>query len=835
MFLIFKGITKSLVDSYFHTFVQINKSYSGGLNNLNKNIMDIKKILLLILTTLFINLSAIAQELPAPYGLSVNMLSKPEQVFLNGYLITTPLDEAVSLRENFQFTEISTKVPFLGWNVPSVATNTNQIAYQILVASNKEILQNNTGDKLDSEDKEIFQDDSNYLWNSGKVQSSESLNIPYRGKQLDPGKVYFWKVKIWVTHETSNTGKQFITSSNKTKTVELKEEASKYSEISQFKTSDKLTDYATDRYPIQKHDEHPIKIKNTGENRYFADFGKASFGRLRVNLYSEEGTDTVIIHLGETQKENGVERLPGGSIRYSQYTIEPKKGWNTYVVTIRPDKRNTGPQAILMPDYIGEVTPFRYCEIENYKYSLQAKDIIRESAFYPFNDFDSYFHSSDTLLNMIWDLSKYTIKATSFTGIYIDGDRERIPYEGDALINQLSHYCVARDYNMARYSHEYLIHKPTWPTEWIMQSVLIAWQDYMYTGNISSLEYYYNDLKAKTLTMLSDENGFISTRTGNVTPEILESIHFNGKLNDIVDWPHTGILGLEKEEGGETDGFVFTDINTVVNAYHYRALTLMASIAKTLGKHNDQELYSAKADKLKKSFNRFLLDEKRGIYIDGIGTDHASLHANMFPLAFGLVPEKNVKSILEYIHSRKMACSVYGSQFLLDAIYDSHDSAYGLELLTSTSERSWYNMIRVGSTMALEAWDNKYKPNQDWNHAWGAAPANIIPRKLMGIEPLEPGFQKIRIKPQPASLESAEVKHPTVRGDVIVKFINNPNESFLLEVVIPGNTTAELHLPFYSTKQKVYVNNQPAVYRKQGNFSVIENIGSGIWMIKVQL
>ena len=29
-------------------------------------------------------------------------------------------------------------------------------------------------------------------------------------------------------------------------------------------------------------------------------------------------------------------------------------------------------------------------------------------------------------------------------------------------------------------------------------------------------------------------------------------------------------------------------------------------------------------------------------------------------------------------------------------------------------------MIRVGSTITLEAWDNKFKPNQDWNHAWGA-------------------------------------------------------------------------------------------------------------------
>jgi GH15 family glucan-1,4-alpha-glucosidase len=132
-------------------------------------------------------------------------------------------------------------------------------------------------------------------------------------------------------------------------------------------------------------------------------------------------------------------------------------------------------------------------------------------------------------------------------------------------------------------------------------------------------------------------------------------------LRDIVDWPHTGILGLEKEEGGETDGFVFTDVNTVVNAYHYRALTLMARIAETLGKEADQQIFSTKAARLKKSFNQTLFDKRRGIYLDGIGTEHASLHANMFPLAFGLVPEKHIRSVSEFIRSRGMACSVYGS------------------------------------------------------------------------------------------------------------------------------------------------------------------------------
>lgn len=180
-----------------------------------------------------------------------------------------------------------------------------------------------------------------------------------------------------------------------------------------------------------------------------------------------------------------------------------------------------------------------------------------------------------------------------------------------------------------------------------------------------------------------------------------------------------------------------------------------------------------------------------------------------------------------------MACSVYGAQFLLDAVYEAGDGAYGLQLMGSTAERSWYNMIRVGSTISLEAWDNKYKPNQDWNHAWGAAPANLIPRKLMGIEPLDPGFGKIRIKPQPASLEWAEIQVPTIRGNVFMSFRNQPGYSFSMKLNIPANATAEVWLPFLTSKQKVILDGTDIPYRKNGNYVVIDGIGSGEKQIEV--
>jgi hypothetical protein len=458
---------------------------------------------------------------------------------------------------------------------------------------------------------------------------------------------------------------------------------------------------------------------------------------------------------------------------------------------------------------------------------VKMGNVVRQTVHYPFDETAALFHSSDTVLNQIWELSKYAIKATSFTGTFVDGDRERIPYEREALISQLGQYSVDREFSIARHSHEYLIYNPTWPTEWIMHSVWMAWNDYMYTGNPASIQKYYEDLKAKTLTGLKETNGLISTKTGKQTPQLLQSIHYKDKdIRDIVDWPHTGQLGLGKNELGETDGFVFTDYNVVVNTYHYQSLCWMAQLADALGNEKDRAEFTQAAQQMKKDFNRWFLDGKKGYYKDGIDTEHSSLHANMFPMAFGLASAKNSPVILDYMHSRGMACSISGALILMEALYNHCDAAYALELLASTTDRSWYNTIRIGSTLTLEAWDNKYKPNLDWNQSAGSCPANIIPRKLMGIEPLEPGFRKIRIKPQPATLKQAEIKVPSIRGDIRVAFDNQSDERFALEVEIPANSVAEVWLPKLSAKYRLTVDNTTQKGTVDGAFVKLE-ISSG--------
>ncbi len=706
------------------------------------------------------------------------------------------------LMEHPELTTITDPNPEFGWIVNSELQNDVQTAYQILVATDSALLAEDRAD----------------MWDTGRAEGRESSNVEYRGNALKPHTSYFWKVRTWNRHG----------------------DASDWSKAQTFRTG--RFDAAgrdwtawDNRYPLEKRRVKPVGIvRYSDENRYFFDFGQAAFGIVELTITSESEAHQIEVHLGEKLNESGrVDRKPPGTIRYRKIIVALRKGTHTYTVAIPPDKRNTGSAAIKMPADIGEVLPFRYCEIVNCPFELTRESVTQIAINYHFNDHASLFVcNSDRILDRVWRLCKYSIKATSFCGVYVDGDRERIPYEADAYINQLCHYAVDREYTMARFSHEYLIEHPTWPTEWIMHSVLMAWADYMWTGNAESMEAYYEDLKAKTLIALARPDGLISVNTGMVTDELLRAIHLKEKPRDLVDWPPASFT--TNKQYGERDRYDMVAVNTVVNALHYRALCIMADIAERLGHAGDAQRFGMQSRLVKATFNEKLFDAERGVYIDGEGSTHAALHANMFPLAFGLVPPDRVESVVRFIKSRGMKCSVYGAQYLLEALYAAGEGEYALQLMTATHDRSWHNMMAIGSTITLEAWDWKYKNNLDWNHAWGAAPANIIPFGLMGITPMEPGFAKIQIKPQPGGLQRATYNLPTIKGTVIVGF-KESDRSFLMGVNVPANTTARVCVPSFGSRSgSIVVDNAKTTGTIEGGFIVVDNVGSGDHVFEVQ-
>ena len=669
---------------------------------------------------------------------------------------TPPTDLTIEYLLHPEGLKIIDSTPEFGWIIPANAKF--QKGYQILVSSTKANIDNNIGD----------------MWNSGNIRSSKSTNVKFEGTPLKANTTFYWKVRYF----------------------DANNRLSEYSKVQKFTTGvfgSKITSHNS----FLKEFIKPVAFNKLPDGSFFVDFGKHAFATINIQ-YKAIKADSLTIRIGEKLLDGKIDRKPGGTIKYQEVKLAVKPGITNYQLPIKKDARNTNHMAIALPDSFPVIMPFRYAEIVGAT-DLKATDLNQEAYFYTFDYNNSSFSSSDTILNQVWDMCKYTQKATSFCGYYVDGERERIPYEADAYLNQLSHYSVDNEYSIGRKTIEhFFVSQPTWPTEWQHHVPMMVYQDYLYTGNTELIEKYYENMKIKTLMELEVEDGFISTLSEKHNADLIKRLGFPDstlRLRDIVDWPGKSFKsgGLDVVTPGERDGYDFKRINTVVNGFYYHNMKLMAEFARIMNKAAEATDFEYRAAKVKKSINEQLFDEKRGIYIDGVGTDHASLHANMILVAFDVVPKSRLKSVMEFIKSRGMACSVYGAQYLMEALYKGGEAKYALDLMTATHDRSWYNMIKVGSTVALEAWDIKYKSNLDWNHAWGAAPANIIPRGMWGIQPKVPGYDVVSIKPQLADLKNCSLVLPTLKGQIKANFTKKGRTSeYTFE--LPGNMVGELKL-----------------------------------------
>ena len=207
--------------------------------------------------------------------------------------------------------------------------------------------------------------------------------------------------------------------------------------------------------PVHLVDEAPVSIRRIDANVILVDFGRVSFGNIHL-MPPAKTAQSVTVHFGEDFKGGRINRTPPGTVRYA--LAKADLGTSSPAVVAPPaDARNTQtnqpntPPAVLTPPEWGTILPFRWLEIEGWPGELRAEDIVRKSAVASsWDDSAASFECSDEMLNRIWELCRYSIKATTFAGVYVDGDRERIPYEADAYLNQLSHYYTDNDSRMAR-------------------------------------------------------------------------------------------------------------------------------------------------------------------------------------------------------------------------------------------------------------------------------------------------------------------------------------------------------------------------------------------------
>jgi alpha-L-rhamnosidase len=125
-----------------------------------------------------------------------------------------------------------------------------------------------------------------------------------------------------------------------------------------------------------------------------------------------------------------------------------------------------------------------------------------------------------------------------------------------------------------------------------------------------------------------------------------------------------------------------------------------------------------------------------------------------------------------------------------------HETAY--KIATQTTYPSWGYMLANGATTLWERWEYATGDAMNsHNHPMMGSVGSWFYKYVAGIQPdvKYPGFEKFIIHPYFfKELDHAEGELNTVKG-VIKSAWRRQGKSLVLEVTIPANSTAEVHLP----------------------------------------
>ena len=470
---------------------------------------------------------------------------------------------------------------------------------------------------------------------------------------------------------------------------------------------------------------------------------------------------------------------------------------------------------------------YRYVQISGCTAELTADMVRPLSLRGAFDEDGSYFESSSALLGDIYGLTKHTVKVTT-QDLYVDAQsRERMAYEGDLIINQLSAYAFTKNLCVARFTAEYLITHRTWPAEYPLFTVMGVWLDYMASGDDGLISTYYSALRDMVVKYAPDPVvGLVRhiTTAMSTTDGIL------------VDWP------LSERDGYDMD----VPFNTVFNACVVGAYGALARMAEVVGRKDDARTFRATKGALIRRMTEVLYDPASGGFFDGCDGDgtpssHMAQHATAFALAFDIYNSPDVAAAMaDYLRrTERIRMSVYGAFFLLSGLYRAGHGDLATELLLSSdvseNAHTWAAMLySVGATITTEAWHPVGKPNMTHAHPWGSAPAHLITSGILGVTPTAPAYDTFDIRPCPHGLTSASGRVPTVKGDIFVEFTRH--EGILdLVVSVPGNTVATLYLPAseYAVIMLDGVSLSPNDYVRNGDM-VSLTLTSRVWEVTVE-
>ncbi len=564
---------------------------------------------------------------------------------------------------------------------------------------------------------------------------------------------------------------------------------------------------------IKKHETfRPIKIFKTPKGEQVIDFGQNLVGWVQVKASGKSGDKITISHAEVLDKSGNFYTENMRSARTQSIYILSGKGEETF----EPHFTFFGFRYIKIEGYPGEVKPENFTAIALYSDMKPT----------------GHFECSNPLLNQLQHNIQWGQKG-NFLDVPTDCPQrdERMGWTGDAQVfSRTAAFNMDVQNFFAKWLKDVALDQrpdgavpfvvpnvlgdsSAASTGWADAATIIPWNVYLAYGDKRVLEEQYESMKAWVGYMENNSRNYL-WNTG---------FHFGDWLFYDADDDRMGISAI-------------TDKYLIAQCFAAHSTQILLDAARVLGKKEDETRYAALLAKFKEAFVKEYMTPN-GRLVSGTQTAYTlALHFDMLPENLrAQAAEKLANNVKSYKYH--LTTGFLGTPYLCHVLtrFGYTDVAY--KLLLQETYPSWLYPVKMGATTIWERWDG-IKPDStfqtptmnSFNHYAYGAIGDWMYRTIAGLDTDEkvPGYKEIFVKPHlGGDLTHASATLQTNYGQLRSAW-KIENKTFSLEVDIPANTNATIHVP---TKNAASVLENGATLSASKDFK-IEGVENGYVVLK---
>jgi alpha-L-rhamnosidase len=566
----------------------------------------------------------------------------------------------------------------------------------------------------------------------------------------------------------------------------------------------------------------PIKKFTAPNGDIVFDMGQNMVGWIQFNLKGAAGEKITLRHVEVLDQQGNIYT---DNLRSAKQKVEYTFKGND-IETYEPHFTFQGFRYVAVTDFKGEIS------LDNLSGKVIHSDMTPSGN----------FSCSDSLINQLQKNIQWGLRG-NFVDVPTDCPQrdERLGWTGDAEVftptacynmDAATFYTKwMKDFTADQFSDGRIPHvvpHVLGPNDggaagWADAAVIVPWTVYQSYGDTRILETQYETMKG-WIKYLKEKAG--DTYLWN------KSVGFG-------DW--LAFATTNSDYPGAT-----TDKDIVGTAYFYYSTSLVQKIATILGKEQDAKEYLDLMKNIKAAFQKEFITQTGRI---GSNTQTTYVLALNFDLVQDNLKAAAAKRLADDVDKFKyLTTGFLGASNLTKVLTDYGYNDLAFMLLFRTAYPSWLYPVTKGATTIWERWDGikrdgtfQDKGMNSFNHYAYGAVGKWIYGFVAGIDidPNNVGYKNIIMNPHaPKELKFAKAEYHSIYGTISSSW-KTENGSFIYDIQVPANTTADVYLPTDS-KDKITETRKPIEIVKDVQIVKTENgksilhIGSGNYHFEVK-